>query len=245
MQNSDNSLKRKYNFLFYYTIISSSLFLVFILSSFIGKDKNLTADEITVKRITVVGEDNLPRVVISNETRQHSGRMDGKDYPKRERPAGMIFFNNQGDECGGLVYAVTKEKNSTNSGMSFTMDNYRDDQVIQILNDETYENGKAKIQRGITINEYPLGTNIEDRNAKFKALESIADPKERDAKMEEVFEKEGPKRRLFIGRGRNNDNGLFLYDAKGKPKMKLYVDKNGNPKIEVIDSTGQTKNIIQ
>jgi hypothetical protein len=30
--------------------------------------------------------------------------MDDKDLPKRERPAGMIFFNDEGDEDGGLVY---------------------------------------------------------------------------------------------------------------------------------------------
>lgn len=41
--------------------------------------------------------------------------------------------------------------------MSFTKDNYYDDQVIQILNSEEYENGKSNIQRGLIINEYPIG----------------------------------------------------------------------------------------
>ncbi|NML22011.1 hypothetical protein HHL16_14070 [Pseudoflavitalea sp. G-6-1-2] len=245
MQSADASLKRKFNFLLYYTIISSSLFLFFMLSSFNEKDKTLKLDEITVKKMSLIGEDGSLRMVISNETRQHPGRMKGIDLPKRERPSGIIFFNNQGDECGGIIAKVTPEKNATNSGMSFTMDNYHDDQVIQILNDETYENGKAEIQRGLFINEFPLGTDVISRVAKFEEIEKIKDPKEKKEKMDELREKEGSKRRLFVGRKSNNDTGIFLYDSKGKPKMKIYVDKDGSAKIEVIDAEGKAKNIVQ
>ena len=66
-------------------------------------------------------------MVLSNENRQHSGRMNGKDWEKRERPAGIIFFNNEGDECGGLVYQVKEKNGKKISGMSFTMDQYKDE----------------------------------------------------------------------------------------------------------------------
>lgn len=245
MQQSDASLKRKLNFLFYYAIISSSVFLFFILSSFNEKDKTLKLDEITIKKMNLVGEDGGLRMVISNETRQHPGRIKGVDLPKRDRPAGIIFFNNQGDECGGIIANVSKEKQATNSGMSFTMDNYHDDQVVQILNDETYENGKAEIQRGLFINEYPMGTDLISRIAKFEETEKIKDPKEKKEKMDALREKEGSKRRLFVGRKSNNDTGIFLYDSKGQPKMKIYVDKDGSPKIEVLDAEGKARNIVQ
>ncbi|NIG53972.1 hypothetical protein [Chitinophaga sp. Cy-1792] len=247
MQNTDNSLKRKYNFLFYYTIISSSLFFVFILSSFIAKENKITADEITVKRVTVVGEDGTsPRVVISNETRQHSGRMDGKDVEPRKRDAGIIFFNNEGDEVGGLSFGVEKDKNTTDHAVYMTMDNHKNDQVIFLRNIENYENGKATIDRGLEIREYPAdAAPLMKFIEKIKQLDSIKDPKAREAGYAEYLEKNGARERLFIGRDANNDNGLFLYDAKGNPKMKLYVDNNGNPKIVVIDSTGKAKNIIQ
>lgn len=240
MANSDKLLKRKINFLTGYVFISSIALAFFIFSSFNEKDKNLKLEELTLKRLNLIGEDGSLRMVISNETRQHPGRMDGKDFPKRDRPSGIIFFNNLGDECGGIIANVATEKNRTNSGMSFTMDNFRDDQVIQILNDETYENGSAKIQRGLTIK----GTDIVSRSAKFEALEKIKDPKERDEKMNELWSKEGSKKRLFVGRNKDNDSGLFLYDTDGNPKMKIYVDKDGNPKIEIINKEGQTRNIV-
>ncbi len=88
----EKNLKKKINFLIAYAVIST-LFISFLaLSSFSQKDKVEKFDEILVKKITVVGEDNLPRMVLSNETRQHSGRMNGKEWPKRERPSGIIFF---------------------------------------------------------------------------------------------------------------------------------------------------------
>lgn len=238
----DKAMNRRIKFLTAYAIVSSVVFLIFILSSFIDKSKR--TDELTIKKLNIVGEDGSLRMVISNETRQHPGRMEGKDFPKRERPAGIIFFNNEGDECGGIIANVSKEKNSTNSGMSFTMDNFHDDQVIQILNDETYENGNAKIQRGLTINEFPVGSNINTRNAKFEKLEEIKDPKEKNAKMNALWVKEGSKRRLFVGRNINNDSGLFLYDNNGKPKMKIYVDKDGSPKIQVISESGTVTDVV-
>lgn len=81
---------------------------------------------------------NLPRIVLSNETRQHSGRLNGKESEKRERPSEVIFFNNQGDECGGLIHQVKIKDGKIISGISFTMDNYNDNQVVQILNNEYY-----------------------------------------------------------------------------------------------------------
>ncbi len=240
----DKSLNRKINFLMTYAIISTLLFAFFALTSFDKKEKKETFDEIVVKKITVVGEDNLPRMVLSNENRQHSGRMNGKEWPKRERPSGVIFFNNQGDECGGLVYQSKEKDGKIISGMSFTMDNYKDDQVLQIFNDEYYADGKAFIERGISINQFPVGTNIDDRNDKLRELNKISDEKERKGKMRELMQKEGSVNRLFIGRTKGNSSGLFLSGPDGKPKMMIYVDDKGNPKIQTFNDKGEIKDVI-
>lgn len=116
--------------------------------------------------------------------------------------------------------------NKISSGMSFTMGNYHDDQVLQILNDESYENGEGSIQRGLIINEFPVGSNIVELIDKFKELEKIENQKERDEKLDELWSKEGSKRRLFVGRSKENNSVLFLYAENGKPKLKIYIDKN-------------------
>lgn len=240
----NRNLERKINFLMAYSVATTLLFCAFLFSSFKDKEKKANFEEITVKKITILGENNLPRMVLSNETRQHSGRMNGKEMDKRERPAGIIFFNNQGDECGGLVYKASEKDGKTSSGMSFTMDNFKDDQVVQILNDEYYQDGKASIERGLSINQYPVGSNMDVRNQQLKELQKIKDEKERKSKIRELMQKEGPVNRLFIGKTRGNSSGLFLSGPDGKPKMMVYVDEHGNPKIQTFTANGEIKDFI-
>lgn len=235
-------LRTKINFLTGYAVVAFLVFSFILFSSFDGKVRNVNYDEITTKRINVVGEDGSLRMVLSNEDRQHSGRMNGKDYEKRDRPAGMLFFNNQGDECGGLIFKSKTENGIIKSGMSFTMDQYNEDQVIQLLNDESFKGDKSNIQRGLSINEFPAGSTMEARTNKLKELEKIVDEKERKKEIREFNNLSGSKQRLFVGKTTGNSTGLFLAGADGKLKMMIYVDDKGNPKIETFDSTGKTKN---
>ena len=239
------TIERKINFLMAYAVASTLIISFLALSSFSSNDRINKFDEIEVKKITVLGEDNLPRMVLSNENRQHSGRMSGKEWSKRERPAGIIFFNNQGDECGGLVYQTKEKDGKIISGMSFTMDNYKDDQVVQILNDEYYANGKSYIQRGININQFPTGTNIDDRNKRIEEINKINDEKERELKLNDLWKKEGSVNRVFLGRTKGNSSGLFLSGPDGKPKMMIYVDESGNPKLQTFNDKGEIKDFIE
>ncbi|WP_313098590.1 hypothetical protein [Epilithonimonas sp.] len=241
----DKKIERKINFLMTYAFVST-LFIAFLaFSSFNNGEKTKNFNEIIAKKITIIGEDNLPRMVLSNENRQHPGRMNGKEWAKRERPAGIIFFNNQGDECGGLIYQTKEKDGKITSGMSFTMDNYKDDQVVQILNDEYYANGKSFIERGISINQFPDGTNIDDRNKKIEEINKITDEKERKIKLRDLLKKEGSVNRLFIGKTKGNSSGLFLSGPDGQPRMMIYVDEKGNPKIQTFTNKGEIKDFIE
>src|SRR6187402_3614559 len=98
MEDENKGLKKRLNFLTVYAIVSSIALAFLVFTSFENKNNNLKLDELTLKKLNLVGEDGSLRMVISNETRQHSGIINGKPIPQRDRPAGIIFFNNQGDE---------------------------------------------------------------------------------------------------------------------------------------------------
>jgi len=76
-------------------------------------------------------------MVISNSKRQHPGMFDGEVIMERKRPPGMIFFNEEQDEVGGLVYQGNKEDGM---GLVLSVDQYKNDQVMQMLYNR-YPNG--------------------------------------------------------------------------------------------------------
>lgn len=239
-----NTTDAKLKFLTRYSTFLTLLMLCFFLFSFNKLKEIENFEEINVKRINIIENDGTLRMVLSNKDLQHSGRMDGKDWEKRERPSGLIFFNDQGDECGGLIYQTKQTKNGLISGMSITMDRYKDDQVLQLSNQESIVNGKIMSQRGININDYPAESNITTRMELFAQAEKITDPETRKKKINEIYELHGERNLLFLGKTRGNSQGLFLNDATGKPKLMIYVDEKGNPKIQTFNTKGEMKNVI-
>ena len=45
--------------------------------------------------------------------------------------------------------------------------------------------------------------------------------------------------RLFVGKRMNNEFGVFINDDTGKPRIKLYIDQNNNPKMEFLNEEGK------
>ena len=61
----------------------------------------------------------------------------------------------------------------------------------------------------------------------------------------ELFKNEGAVNRLFIGKTKGNSSGLFLSGLDGQPKMMIYVDEKGNPKIQTFNEKGEVKDFIE
>lgn len=215
------------------------------LNSFRLERKIENFDEINVKRINIIEKDGTIRMVISNKELQHSGRMNGKDWEKRERQAGMIFFNDNGDECGGLIYENKKRADgSIKNGMSITMDQYRDDQVIQILNNESIKGDKISSERGFSVNSFNGMEGIDARNKAYADAEKIADEKLRKEKLREISKNMGSNKLLFLGKTTGNSQGLFIADQTGQPKLMVYVDEKGQPKIQTFNEKGEVKDFL-
>jgi hypothetical protein len=92
-------------------------------------------DEITVHRINVVEPDGTLRMVISNRAQLPGVIVHGKEQPKEDRPqAGMIFYNDEGSENGGLIFGGRRNEKGqvVDSGGSLSFDKYDASQVIQL-----------------------------------------------------------------------------------------------------------------
>ena len=73
-------------------------------------------DTLTVRRIDVVDPDGKIRFVIANRDHFPGLVARGELYPQRSihSAAGMVFYNEDGDETGGLVIAKLRDENIAN-----------------------------------------------------------------------------------------------------------------------------------
>ena len=95
-------------------------------------------DEIDVRRINIREPDGTLRMVISNRARLPGVVAAGKEHPPVDRPfAGMLFYNDEGDENGGLVFSGRRDANGdvADSGGMLTFDRYAGKGVPEGLSD--------------------------------------------------------------------------------------------------------------
>ncbi|PYR63302.1 MAG: hypothetical protein DMF91_03890, partial [Acidobacteria bacterium] len=97
-------LRRELRLLQAYAIVSL-LALVFIAgAAFMRAGAPEKFDEITVQRLNVVDANGTLRLVLAGKDRMHPGVIDGKTIDRRRAVAGLVFFNDDGDEVGGLTF---------------------------------------------------------------------------------------------------------------------------------------------
>ena len=117
-----------------YAVILSAVVTVMLLTA-AAQPKPNQFDEITVHRINVVEPDGTLRMVISNKAKLPGVIVRGKEQPPSDRPqAGMIFYNDEGSENGGLIFGGHKNAQGevVDSGGSLSFDKYDANQIVQL-----------------------------------------------------------------------------------------------------------------
>ena len=237
----DTKLQRDVRFLKGYCVVITLLFIgfvsAFLFTSGIRADQQKTKfGEIDVERINVVERDGKLKMVISNAERQHPGTIDGRTLD-RKRPAGLLFFNDKGDECGGLSFSgnQTNDGKSSASGL-LAFDRFNQDQTVGI---QYGENG-GRYYSGLRVWDRPdqsLGLVVDE----LKKIEKMKDGPEKTAAQTALREMPAAKsaERAFFGRDRENASVVRLNDANGKMRVKLSVDATGAPRLEFLDESGK------
>lgn len=190
--------------------------------------------EIDVERINIVENDGKLRMVLSNQMRQHPGTMDGVTYEERKgiRPPGLMFFTEKGDEVGGLVFDGNTGKHH---GGSLTFDKFRGDQTVQFTHDE---NPDGNYFAGVKMNDQNMPLN--DLMNKDKEISTLP-TKEAQSLAWKKLKDDGllMAERVRIGRDYDKSSVIKLKDAKGKVRIELKVEANGNAKLDFLNEVGK------
>jgi hypothetical protein len=204
-------------FLFVYslttTIILIILLIVFIKTNKSGKG---SFDEIQVQQIKIVEPDGTLRMIISNSKKLPGVIVHGKELEKVDRPqAGMLFYNDEGSENGGLIFGGSKNDKGevVNSGGSLSFDRYDAKEEVNLI-------------------------GVNDKDDKFAGL-SISDskPKEKhtpqriwvgrnhDGSSEIALMDSSGNKRIEFKVLANGQSNITLIDADGRPQN-LISSKN-------------------
>ncbi|MGC2460627.1 MAG: hypothetical protein WA446_06590 [Steroidobacteraceae bacterium] len=217
--------------LIYTWLAAISLFLGVIAWGQAGAERKVTSYvEIDVQRINVREPDGTLRMTISNAATAPGLIFKGTEHPFPNRQAaGILFFNDEGTENGGLLFGGAKRGQNVGSGGHLSFDQYEQDQVVSL--DQTEEHGRRR-----------AGLTFFDRPATPIPLELI-DKVNTPAGIDEfeTLAKAGGfgYPRLFIGKTEDRDSTVVLRDAKGLARLKLTVTPAGAASIEFMDESGK------
>ena len=117
-----------------YSSAVTTVLTAFVLAGSVGAQTQ-SFDEINVRRINVREPDGTLRLVIANRARLPVVIERGKELPPVDRPqAGMLFYNDEGTENGGLVFGGHRNADGSvqDSGGMLTFDRYAGSQIIQL-----------------------------------------------------------------------------------------------------------------
>jgi hypothetical protein len=228
------TLRRQLWFLRAYAVATSILLAVITAAAF-RQAAPQKFSEIAVERINVVDADGTLRMVISNKDRMHPGVMDGVTIDRPRPVAGMLFFNDQGDEVGGLTYTGAERDGRRQANAGIMFDQLKQDQTIGF----SYSESNGRRTAGLQVwdrSDAPLSDLIR----KLNEANRIEDASDR-ARAIAAIRAEAPPgpRRVFVGRNADRTALVALSDAEGRPRLTIAVDAAGNARIEFLDDAGR------
>src|ERR1051325_2780338 len=97
-------LEKEVRLLKSYAFISTLVGAMLVLTAFTLQSSKQKFGEIDVERINVVEKDGSIRLVISNRDRSPGLMQRGEPFTPPTRRAGLIFYNDEGTENGGLIF---------------------------------------------------------------------------------------------------------------------------------------------
>jgi hypothetical protein len=234
-----DDIRRELRFLKGYAIVATLLLGTLSLAAFRQAAQQARFTEIDVERINIVEPDGKLRMVISNRPRSIGPIYKGKPfgYAGGIRP-GIIFFNDEGTENGGLTFTGRRREDGTyQSSVGMSFDQFNQDETLTLRYSD--ENGRKT--SGITIAER-ANVDIYDLIAERDSLNKLPDGPEKAAALARWA---GPRNgvplratRAYLGRDQARSSVLSLFDPNGRPRLRLRVDSTGAASVEFLDEQG-------
>src|SRR5687767_5413722 len=223
-----------------YAILMTVVAGVFSLAAFQGRPARTAFQEIDVERINIVEPDGKLRMVLSNRPRSIGPIYKGKPfgYEGGGRP-GIIFFNDEGTENGGLTITGSRDSlGRYRASSSWSFDQFDQDQILTLQ----YADNNGVRRTGLTVADR-ADRNIYDLVMQRDSINAMPDTAARRVALERLM---GPVNgvplaatRLYVGRDVARNAIVNLMDPLGRIRVRLFVDSTGRGSLEFLDDNGR------
>jgi hypothetical protein len=221
------------------------IFAVTMLSGF-SDQWGARFDTITVQRINVVEPDGTLRMVLTNNRRLPGVIQHGKEYPdfadrKGRTTAGILFYDAEGSESGGLTFGGRKDAQGNISRFGhFAFDRYEQDQMFTI---SASDNGTS-FGSSIQLREVP-GWSIVEYLDLLESIQHLPEAEQQAAINEflETHPVEGFGARVALSYENDTDaavaaSALQFIDDDSNERLRAGVGVTAEPSVEFRDAAG-------
>jgi len=221
-------------------LVASTLFGLLGLVAFTRAAQKPRFDEIDVERINIIAPNGTPRLVISNAERAPDVIINGKTYHRSgSNEAGMIFYNEEGSENGGMGFSGRTRDGHVSANAGFMFDQYGQDQTVGL----TYDEQDGRRSAGLRVWDRPNQsvTILADMVEPIKLMPAGPEKTRRMAAVRDSATKLGlgGAQRVFVGKQTDKTATVILADARSRPRLRLVVDSAGAARIEFLDEGGK------
>ncbi len=233
---------RDLRFLKRYAIATTTLLGVLGIAAFARapQQQKQRFTEIDVERINIVEPDGKLRMVLSNKPRSIGPIYKGQPfgYPGGNR-AGMIFFNDEGSENGGLSISGERRPDGTyRAGGHFAFDQFDQDQILYL----NYTDNNGTRRMGLNVMDR-ADRNIYELVQQRDSIQRMPDGPEKTAALQRLTAPVNgvplAAQRIFVGRDPAKSALVTLGDRMGRTRLRLVVDSLDAARIEFLDENGR------
>jgi len=238
-QQSEEKLRRDVRALKGYAVVTSAALMILSLSAFMQGQQKPHFGEIDVERMNVVEKDGTPRLIFSNKARFPGLILHGKEYPHPRNSAGMLWFNEEGTENGGLGAEGRRGPDGVDADAGLLFDQYDQDQTIGLM----YTDRDGRRSAALHVWDRP-DVPIQPVMERLVAIRKMPDGPEKTRAMAEVGKSLGGAKRFFAGRTPDRAAMVALSDPQGRPRLRLTVDSLGAARLEFLDENGKVTSSV-
>lgn len=226
-----DNLHKRLRYLEIYVVASLIIFGVLAFSAFTKSREKFV--EIDVERLNVREKNGQLLMVIANSGRMPDPIINGKSW-KTERPAGMLFYNGLGDENGGLVFSAIEGNGKYGAYQGLSFDKYKQAQAMALV----YNDHSGKYRAGLQIWDRPE-IPLTDIITRREEIAKMPDGETKTLELKKLDEQNFSPTRVYVGKNAEKESEVTLYDANGKPRIKMSVSAEGTPKLDFLDANGK------